>query len=113
MHAVFFGTKRVHLEVVWRLTGPMLAACGCGLTPARFDMMRLVHLRAHGVLQSSLKWMLGVSGSTVSRMLRSLEKLGMITRTTDAHDGRCLKVHITPNGKAAVESAIAATVGRR
>ena len=114
MHAVFFGSKRVHLEVVWRLTRPLLDGCGCGLTPARFDLMRLVHLRRErGTVQASLKWMLGVSASTISRMVRALEKLGFVRRVTDAQDRRYLRVYITDAGEQAVERALAATVGQR
>jgi DNA-binding MarR family transcriptional regulator len=113
MHAVFFGTKRAHLEVVWRLTRPILEKSNCGLTPARFDMMRIVHLRPQGVQQSTLQWLLGVSAPTVCRMLKALEQLGMITRRRYYHDGRCWMIHITPTGAAAVKTALAATVDLR
>ena len=111
MHAVFFGVKRIHLEVVHRVTRPLLEATDCELTPARFDMMRIVSLRPQGVQQATLRWLLGVSPPTVSRMLKSLEELGMITRRRLASDGRCRDVHITKKGVAAVKMALAATVG--
>jgi DNA-binding MarR family transcriptional regulator len=111
MHAVFFGVKRIHHEVVHRVTRPLLEATDCELTPARFDLMRIVSLRPHGVHQGTLLWLLGVSPPTVSRMLKSLEELGMITRERLASDGRCRKVHITAKGVGAVKMALDATVG--
>jgi DNA-binding MarR family transcriptional regulator len=111
MHAVFFGVKRAHLEVVWRLTGPLIEKSG--LTPARFDLMRIVRLRPHGVPQGTLHWLLGVSPPTVSRMLKSLEELGWIRRVEHRRDRRSRVVHITESGTAAVEMALAATVGSR
>ena len=113
MHAIFFGAKRAHIEAVWRVTRPLLERAECELTPARFDMMRIVHIREYGVMQSTLQWLLGVSAPTISRMLKALEALGMVTRTGDSYDGRCRKVHITARGKACVEKALAATVGVR
>ena len=113
MHAIFFGAKRAHIEAVWRVTRPLLEGAKCELTPARFDMMRVVLIREYGVMQSTLQWLLGVSAPTISRMLKALEKLGMVRRARDSYDGRCRKVHITARGKACVEKALAATVGVR
>ena len=111
MHVVFFGVKRAHLEVVWRLTGPLIEESG--LTPARFDLMRIVRLRPQGVVQGTLHWLLGVSPPTVSRMLKSLEKLGFVRRTVHPSDKRNRMVHITASGTEAVEKALAATVESR
>ena len=113
MHAIFFGAKRAHLQAVWRVTRPLLEGAKCELTPARFDMMRVVHIREYGVMQSTLQWLLGVSAPTISRMLKALETLGMVTRRWDSYDGRCRKVHITARGRECVEKALAATVGVR
>jgi DNA-binding MarR family transcriptional regulator len=112
MHEVFFGIKRAHLEVVWRLTGPLIERSG--LTPVRFDLMRIVELKkAYGVGQEALQWFLGVSKPTVSRMLKSLEELGWVRRVCHERDRRRRVVHITESGTKAVEMALAATVGNR
>jgi DNA-binding MarR family transcriptional regulator len=113
MHTIFFASKRVHLEVVWRLTRPLLEESECGLTPARFDLMRIVNMREHGVLQGTLQWLLGVSAPTISRMVKALVELGMVRRTYYELDTRCRKVHITEKGVEAVAKALAATVGVR
>lgn len=95
MHTLFFGIKRAHLRVV-ALTRPFLEdAC---LTPARFDMLRIVSLRPHGILQRNVQYVLGVSGATVSRMIRSLELLGLVVRKRYERDRRCLLVTITEVG---------------
>lgn len=107
MHAVFFGIKRVHLEVVHRLARRLLK--GTGLTAARFDLMRIVCLRP-GVRQVSIRWLLGVSAPTVSRMLKSLEENGLVERNVDHRDCRCRVVRSTPAGRAAVAMAMARTV---
>jgi DNA-binding MarR family transcriptional regulator len=76
MNAIFFGLKRAHHGVL-RVTRSALAKLG--LTAARFDMMYVVYER-RGVRQSSLRRALGVSAPTVSRMLASLEELGLLKR---------------------------------
>jgi hypothetical protein len=58
MHAIFFGVKRVHIEVV-RFTRGLIAHSN--LTPARFDLMRVVGLYEYGVRQETIAWVLGVT----------------------------------------------------
>jgi DNA-binding MarR family transcriptional regulator len=108
MHASFFGIKRVHLRVL-AVTRPMIAESK--LTPARFDMMRIVRLYGdEGIPQGTVQWLLGVSAPTVSRMLKSLEQLGLVERDRDARDGRCKKVYLTKRGRDAVDLALRMTV---
>src|SRR3954471_16894373 len=99
MHASFFGIKRVHLRVL-AVTRPMIK--DYELTPARFDMLRVVLLHPDGIAQTTLRWLLGVSAPTVSRMLKSLQQLGFVERERDLADGRCLNVLLTPRGRVAV-----------
>jgi DNA-binding MarR family transcriptional regulator len=108
MHRVFFSVKRVHLRIV-EVSKRLVTRFG--LTPARFDMMRilLVHAPA-GVAQAKIRALLGVSAATVSRMLVSLEKLGFIVRDRWAYDARCLIVELTELGKQRVTDATAALV---
>lgn len=110
MHASFFGMKRVHLRVL-AVTRPMIS--DYELTPARFDMLRIVLGRPHGVHQGTLQWLLGVSAATVSRMLKSLQGLGFVVRERDARDARRVIVHLTAPGKVAVRMALEATVVNR
>ena len=107
MHRVFFGIKRVHLRVL-ALTRPYLL--DAGLTPARFDLLRIVSAEPGGVRQSKLVVLLGVAGSVVSRMLRSMQLLGLIVRRRDTRDRRCLLVRITEVGVDSIERAVRATL---
>jgi len=104
MHTLFFSIKRVHLRVL-HITRGLLR--GINLTPARFDMMRIVELHADfGVTQGRIIDLLGVSAATVSRMLTSLEDLGFVTRKRTTRDARCVLVAITELGLATVRTAI-------
>lgn len=103
MHAMFFSIKRVHLRVL-HITRGLLR--GIDLTPARFDMMRIVALHPEfGVTQGRIIDLLGVSAATVSRMLTSLEDLGFVTRRRTPRDARCVLVAITELGLATVRAA--------
>ena len=108
MHAMFFGIKRVHLRVV-HITRTLLR--DIPLTPARFDMMRIIELHEHGVPQGNIQYLLGVSAPTVSVMLKSLEKLGFVVRERMSRDGRCLLVQATALGLKTVRAALARLVG--
>lgn len=103
MHAMFFGIKLAHLRTL-AVTRRLLR--GMELTPARFDMMRVVELHQEdGIAQENLRQLLGVSAATVSRMLKSLEALGFVVRNRYAHDGRSLIVQITEIGLERVRDA--------
>jgi DNA-binding MarR family transcriptional regulator len=100
MHAVLFSLKRAFQRSVAITRGSF--AC-IGLTPARFDMLYAID---RGVLvQSQLRRELGVSAPTVSRMLKSLELLGMIQRRRPEHDTRQRVVALTPGGRASIRHA--------
>ena len=99
MHAILFSLKRVYLGTL-QVTWGMLAKAG--LTPARFDLLYDL-LRSGGMKwQSDIRRALGVCAMTVSRMVRSLEALGIVTRTRAERDRRQLEVRVTPLGKALV-----------
>ena len=113
MHQILFGVKRVYLlglvrsRVLLRSV-PVLGA----LTPARFDMMRVVHvhdLQGVGVPQANIRLLLGVSGATVSRMLKALEARRYIVRKRVRYM-RGLVVHLTREGRALIRSLMAALV---
>ena len=97
MHAIFFGLKRAHHGTL-RITRDALARMG--LTAARFDMLYAIKLRhKSGVLQNALRRTLGVCRATVSRMLASLEELGLVRRTVHFHDRRQRLVVLTTLGR--------------
>ena len=99
MHTVFFGLKRAH-HATLGLTRHMLKRLG--LTAARFDMLYALKDSRLGMLQSKLRRLLGVSRTTVSRMLASLEQLGMLTRKPSWSDRRTREVLLTPRGRATI-----------
>ena len=107
MHRSFFSIKRVHLRVVE--IGKHLLRC-YRLTPARFDMLRIVMEHDEedvpAVAQAKICVLLGVSGATVSRMLKALEKLGFVTRAPEARDRRCRMVSLTLEGYAVISDAV-------
>ena len=99
---MFFGVKRLHLRI---LAGRRELLAGSGMTPARYDMLRVIDAQLDGMPQGNLAYLLGVCGQTVSRMLRSLEKLGFVVRTRMARDKRRIHVELTPLAAACLVEA--------
>ena len=98
MNAVFFSLKRAYhgsLRVFRR------ALASLGLTAARFDLLYIV-LKERGLLQRELQRALGVAAPTVSRMLASLEELGLVVREVAEDDGRQRYVELTKEGRRSV-----------
>jgi DNA-binding MarR family transcriptional regulator len=95
VHAVFFGLKRAHQGTL-RITRKVLVALG--LTAARFDLLYAVNKARRGMIQSALRRVLGVTRATVSRMLASLEELGLVRRTVPREDRRQKLVELTTKG---------------
>jgi DNA-binding MarR family transcriptional regulator len=116
MNAVFFGLKRAHQGTL-RITRPMLSALG--LTAARYDLLFVLlqsrdgrgwtlgrqHEPHGGLLQSRLRRTLGVGRPTVSRMLASLETLGLLLRRRCERDRRQLRVTLTALGRSVIRKA--------
>jgi DNA-binding MarR family transcriptional regulator len=100
MNAMFFGVKRAHHGIL-RVTRKRLAPSG--LTPARFDMLWTLmrygepdgQCRPTPLTQSRLRRKLGVTASTVCRMLQSLEALGFVRREVATEDRRQRYVVLT------------------
>ncbi len=95
VHRIFFGLKRAHQGTL-RITREVLATLG--LTAARFDLLYAVKKERRGIIQSALRKVLGVSRATVSRMLASLEELGLVRRTIAKQDRRQKLVELTTKG---------------
>jgi len=106
MHAILFGLKRAWHGSL-RTTRHALAAFG--LTAARFDLLYAAHARGplYPITQRQLRHTLGVNRTTVSRMLGSLEALGLVARERDFGDRRTRVVHLTDRGRSTIRRAIA------
>jgi DNA-binding MarR family transcriptional regulator len=108
MHAAFFGLKRAWQSSL-RISRQAFAALG--LTAARFDLLYALEYyeRCTGLelLQSELRRELGVSRTTVSRMVASLEALGLVKRARATWvDGRTWLVRLTRRGRARIKMGI-------
>jgi DNA-binding MarR family transcriptional regulator len=99
MHVIFFGLKRAFHGTL-RVTRSALA--NLGLTAARFDLLYIVAKEGKILLQRELQRALGVAASTVSRMLTSLEKLGLVRRGPCEEDLRKRYVELTKAGRRCV-----------
>jgi DNA-binding MarR family transcriptional regulator len=100
MNAMFFGAKRAYHGTLRICRRPLRSL---GLTAARYDML---YVLMHGtVLQSGLRQKLGVCRSVVSRMLRSLEELGLVTRIVKRKDTRQRLVKLTEAGLRCIRTA--------
>ena len=112
MNAILFGMKRA-FQASLRFTRSAVAAFG--LTAARFVMLYAIKgsYKIHDVRQSDLRRSLGVTAPTVSRMLRSLEKLGFVSRVRPTSgDTRQRIVSLTIAGLACIRRAFRSLVRR-
>lgn len=106
MHAVFFGLKRAHHRAIYGVSRALLRATETKLTPARFDLLDVVLRHGGNVAQWKLIELLGVSGATISRMLKSLEKLKLVKRGRWESDARYLIVELTREGRRRVKKVL-------
>ena len=108
MHATFFSMKRAFHGILRILRRPLASF---GLTAARFDMLYVLYERlGHRALQSEIRGALGVTAPTVSRMLASLQALGLVTRERCQSDRRTWLVLLTYEGITRMEAAYRALV---
>jgi DNA-binding MarR family transcriptional regulator len=105
MHAIFFSMKRTFQRVLAVTRRPL---ANHGLTAARFDML---YALSAPMPQRTLQRTLGVSAPTVSRMLKSLESLGLVARGK-GHDARARIVHLTLEGFERLAGALHEIVDR-
>jgi DNA-binding MarR family transcriptional regulator len=107
MDDIFFQAKRSHLATNrWVL----MKLKEFGVTPARFDLMRMIYVRNFRWAQSELRFALGVARATISVMVRALVKLGWITREVNPFDRRTLDCVLTYEGRRVVASVMSALV---
>ncbi len=107
MHKVLFGLKRAFQSA---LEWAKVVYAPIGLTPARFDMMHALYKDEY-MAQSALRGVLGVSGATISRMLKSLRKLGWVESFPDEDDRRRRFVALTERGEAVFKGARRHVIG--
>jgi DNA-binding MarR family transcriptional regulator len=112
MNEIALGVKR-SFHGFLRITRKPFASVG--LTAARFDLLYAV--RAGGresrvvegsveMRQSTIRRCLGVTPTVVSRMVRSLEQLGLVVRRRETHrDRRQMRVILTTKGLQALKTA--------
>ena len=73
------------------------------MTPEQYWLLRL--LRRHGALSiGELAEALGVTGSSVTTACKRLEKAGLVTRERQVDDERMVRVALTDQGSARIES---------
>jgi len=113
MHPVVFGIKRAFLTSTTFLRRKLRRAFN--LTQARFDVLYLVH-KGH-LAQLEIRRLLGLTSSTISEMLQTLERLLLVTRTTSSTDRRANVVRLTEEGRrrtlACIELWITSRAGLR
>jgi DNA-binding MarR family transcriptional regulator len=102
MHRVFFDLKRAYHSTL-RLTRRLLKRLG--LTAARFDLLYIVEKAGKTMLQCDLRRALGVTAPTVSRMVSSLQALGLVEREVVDLDRRRREVTLTKAGLRCVRRA--------
>jgi DNA-binding MarR family transcriptional regulator len=102
MNVIFFGLKRAYHGAL-RVTRRVLARLG--LTAARFDLLYILHKSEGYKVQRELQRALGVTAPTVSRMLASLEQLGLVEREVMEEDRRHREVRLTKAGRRCVLKA--------
>jgi len=107
-----------HLEMTFRLLGKRIYGPGGrrassirpGLENAGVSLLATLEAE-DGLRPSDIATSLELDQSTVSRQLRQLEALGLVSRRSDDDDGRASRIHLTSDGRSslgAVRSARAA-----
>jgi DNA-binding MarR family transcriptional regulator len=103
MHAAMYGLKRAY----WgSLATTRKRLKELGLTAARFDLLYAVRQNHGPIAQRRLTRILGVTHPVVSRMLKSLYRLGLTTRERRNSDRREWMISLTPAGRARIHKAV-------
>jgi DNA-binding MarR family transcriptional regulator len=103
MNTTFFGLKRAFHGTL-RLTRRAFARLG--LTAARFDLLYILLKHGRFMVQRDLREALGVAGPTLSRMLASLEELGLLRRQPLEEDLRQRIITLTALGRQCIQRAV-------
>jgi DNA-binding MarR family transcriptional regulator len=104
MHGVMWGIHRTSLcaiKVAKRI------AARFGLTPSRFHMLFAIHCeRLTWFPQKALRVLLGVSAQTISRMIQSLMKSGLLLKRVMVDDRRRRELAFTEECKEVMRRAV-------
>lgn len=86
------------LKVVWQNVANRYnqIASDYGITQALGYM--LINIHEEGIAVSQIAALSGVKSTSLSRMLKNMEELGLIFREIDPNDKRSVKIFLTPNG---------------
>ncbi|MEO8795935.1 MAG: MarR family transcriptional regulator [Daejeonella sp.] len=87
------------LKIVWQSVANKYnqIASGYGITQALGYM--LINIPEEGIAVSQIAAMSGVKSTSLSRMLKNMEDLGLIYREADSADKRSVKIFLTDFGK--------------
>jgi DNA-binding MarR family transcriptional regulator len=100
MHATNFALKRAHLLSLAMLRSKLKPYARLELTPARADLLNLIRTtQPYHTHQRDIAVRLGVTRSTISRMLIQLEAMGLILRRRRQDDRRGNLVWLSPEGR--------------
>lgn len=70
-----------------------------GLTPSRFELLRALEMEGGSCEQRVLVRKLGVTSATVSKMLRGIRRLGLVSRRRATADKRQCVIALTTSGE--------------
>jgi DNA-binding MarR family transcriptional regulator len=87
-----------------RFAGGLASVHGLALKEVLM-MMHVQHAKGARLSRADLAKRLHISASTVTRMARPLEKMGLIDRESDARDARLTYVVLTKSGKTLLKHA--------
>jgi DNA-binding MarR family transcriptional regulator len=80
------------------------------MSPGRFTVMMLLYdkIEGHPIPQTpaDLAEMAGVTRATITGLVDTLERDGLVTRAHDSGDRRMMLIHLTPKGHETLESVI-------
>ena len=91
-------TADYFLKIVWQTVANKYnqIASEYGITQALGYM--LINIHEEGTAVSQIAALSGVKSTSLSRMLKSMEELGLIIRENDPNDKRSVKIFLTPFG---------------
>jgi len=80
-----------------------------GLKPSEVKVLFFIHRGSRndprGVMISAISSMMEVTSPTVTPLVRSLEKRGLVVRYTDEEDRRAVRIKLTEQGEAVTRKA--------
>jgi DNA-binding MarR family transcriptional regulator len=81
-----------------------------GMSPGRFTVLMLLYDKLRGEplprTPAELADKAGVTRATITGLVDTLERDGLVTREHDAGDRRMMQVHLTPKGHAALKEIL-------